>query len=197
MKAKLAFLLVALAATLALPLRAQSSPASAPALPQAEIAVGYSYLHSNAPPGGCGCFSMNGFTVQGGFPVERKGFSVVADFTVETKTNVDGTRTSLTLGSFSVGTRYRLIDRGWEPFGEVLLGGVRAHGGYNKIGITSPDSATLSFAGTIGGGLDRRLSQHWSLRLIEADYMPTTFDNGSNNHQNNLRVAAGLAFHFW
>jgi hypothetical protein len=32
--------------------------------------------------------------------------------------------------------------------------------------------------------------------LIEADYLLTTFDNGSNNHQNNVRIGAGVVFHF-
>jgi hypothetical protein len=34
------------------------------------------------------------------------------------------------------------------------------------------------------------------VRLIEADYLLTTFDNGSNNHQNNLRIGAGVVVHF-
>jgi hypothetical protein len=32
--------------------------------------------------------------------------------------------------------------------------------------------------------------------LVEADYLVTTFDNGSNNHQNNLRVGAGVVLRF-
>jgi hypothetical protein len=27
---------------------------------RAELAFGYTYVHSNAPPGGCGCFNHNG-----------------------------------------------------------------------------------------------------------------------------------------
>jgi hypothetical protein len=34
------------------------------------------------------------------------------------------------------------------------------------------------------------------VRLIEADYLVTTFDNGVNNHQNNLRIGAGLVVRF-
>lgn len=194
MTVKLAFLLAALAIAAAPAAQAQSPATYASA--RGEIAVGYSYLHTNAPVGGCGCFNMNGFTVQAAFPVDRKGFSMVGDLTVETKTNVLGTGTSLTLGSFSGGARYRFIRGRWEPFGEVMAGGIQATGGYSKIGITSAASATMSFAGTLGGGVDLRLNPRWSLRLVEADYFATTFDNGSNNHQNNLRVITGLAFHF-
>jgi hypothetical protein len=34
------------------------------------------------------------------------------------------------------------------------------------------------------------------MRLVEADYLVTTFDNGANNHQNNLRIGAGLVMRF-
>jgi hypothetical protein len=34
------------------------------------------------------------------------------------------------------------------------------------------------------------------VRLAEADYLLTTFDNGTNNHQNNLRVNAGVVVRF-
>jgi hypothetical protein len=34
------------------------------------------------------------------------------------------------------------------------------------------------------------------LTLVEADHLLTTFDNGSNNHQNNLRISAGVVIHF-
>jgi outer membrane immunogenic protein len=193
MKATPAFLLAVLA--LAAAARAQSAPAVVPynpSTPSAELALGYSYLHANAPPGGCGCFSMNGFVVQVGFPVERKGFSMVGDLTFDTNHNVLGTDTKLTLGAFAAGARYRFIHNGWEPFGEVEAGGIQATGAYKNIGITSPASASLSFVGIVGGGLDRRLSTHFGLRIVEADYFATTFDNGSNNHQNNLRITSGL-----
>ena len=36
----------------------------------------------------------------------------------------------------------------------------------------------------------------FSARLAEADYLLTTFDNGTNNHQNNLRISAGVVIHF-
>ena len=31
---------------------------------------------------------------------------------------------------------------------------------------------------------------------VQADYLVATFDNGTNNHQNNLRVGAGVVLHF-
>ena len=41
-----------------------------------------------------------------------------------------------------------------------------------------------------------RANRRFSIRLIEADYLLTTVDNGSNDHQNNLRISGGLVVHF-
>jgi outer membrane immunogenic protein len=196
MKAQLAFLLAVLAATASA--QAQSAPSQTPSSPpaRAEIAAGYSYFRTNAPPGGCGCFSMNGFVLQAGFPVNRRGFSVVGDLDWETAHNVLNTGTRFGLVSLAAGARYRLIHGGWEPFGEVMAGGIQASGGYDRIGITSPSSANLSFAGIVGGGLDRRFGGDFAWRVVEVDYFATTFDNGTNDHQNNLRVITGAVLRF-
>jgi hypothetical protein len=50
------------------------------------------------------------------------------------------------------------------------------------------------FAANIGGGLDLRAGPQFSIRLVAADYLLTTFDKGSNNHQNNIRIGAGIVF---
>jgi len=39
-------------------------------------------------------------------------------------------------------------------------------------------------------------TKRFSVRLIEANYLLTTFDNGVNNRQNNLRLSAGAVLHF-
>jgi hypothetical protein len=44
--------------------------------------------------------------------------------------------------------------------------------------------------------VDRRINEHWSLRIVEADYLLTTFDNGTNDHQNNLRLSTGAVYRF-
>jgi hypothetical protein len=45
----------------------------------------------------------------------------------------------------------------------------------------------------LGGGLDLHVSDHFDIRAIHADYVPTFF-NGS--HQNNYRVGAGVKVRF-
>jgi peptidoglycan-associated lipoprotein len=57
-------------------------------------------------------------------------------------------------------------------------------------------NAGASLALTAGGGLELPVSPQFTVRLFEADYLLTTFDNGSNNKQNNLRFSFGAAFHF-
>jgi peptidoglycan-associated lipoprotein len=47
-----------------------------------------------------------------------------------------------------------------------------------------------------GGGLDIGFTRLIALRAIEADYYLTRFDNGVNDHQNNLRISAGVIIRF-
>jgi peptidoglycan-associated lipoprotein len=191
------FLLAAMALSAA-SARAQSAVSGKPvaSLP-VELALTYNWAHSNAPPGGCGCFSLNGAGLQLAWPVGRKGFAFTADISVVDQPNALSTGNSLTLGTFLVGAQYRAAkaDRRWQPFAEILAGGSHASG---KMIASNPaaSGATLNFAGEAGGGLDLRLSRHWLWRAVQADYMAGTVNNGSNNHQNILRVNTGVALRF-
>jgi outer membrane immunogenic protein len=158
--------------------------------PRSEIALDYNYVHTNAPPGGCGCFSMNGGS--GSFAFHFKpGFAAVADVGAVHAGNVDSTGLSLTLTSFLFGPRVshqigmaRLI-----PYAQMLAGAVHSSGGL------APASST-SFAAAVGGGLDLRLTHHIAIRPIQVEYFVTTLPNGTDGHQNNLRVDSGLVFSF-
>jgi len=57
-------------------------------------------------------------------------------------------------------------------------------------------NAGSAFAANLGGGVDWRASRRFSVRLLEADYLVTTFDNGVNDHQNSLRLGAGVVMRF-
>jgi peptidoglycan-associated lipoprotein len=63
---------------------------------------------------------------------------------------------------------------------------------------TNPGAANAgaAFAANIGGGLDLKTNRRFAIRLIEANYLLTTVDNSSNNHQNNLRISAGVVMRF-
>jgi outer membrane immunogenic protein len=160
-----------------------------------EVGGEYSFVNTNAPPGGCGCFSMNGGT--GWFAYNLfPNLAVIGEIGGEYASNIDHTSADLTLTSFLGGARY---SRRWlkeiAPFGQLLLGGAHASGALTPTSSGQSSSAN-AFAMVAGGGMDLEMSRHWKVRLIEVDYFLTRFDNGSNDHQNNLRVSLGVAYRF-
>jgi outer membrane immunogenic protein len=162
-----------------------------------EIAAEYNYVRSNAPPGSCDCFSMNGGSLSIAQPLGSGHLAAVFDASAVHGSGVSASNYDLTLSSFTVGARYRpWLHARWSPFGQVLVGVAHASG--SLVGGDSPaaDDSALTFASVIGGGLDYRLSRHWSLRMIDADYLLTTYSNGVNDHQNNLRIGAGIIYRF-
>jgi outer membrane immunogenic protein len=164
--------------------------------PSQEVAFDYTYVHTNAPPGGCGCFSMNG---GGGSYAYHFGpqFAMVADVEAVHASKIDGTGADLTLTSFLAGPRfyYRRPAARWVPYGQVLLGAVRGTGGLAAANSSGATSSTV-FGATLGGGIEYNLNRSFTLRVVEVDYFVTTFDNMVNGRQNNLRVTAGAAYHF-
>jgi peptidoglycan-associated lipoprotein len=195
-------LLLALAAVSTRPTVAQTpgaQPEPAGDKPfRAELAVGYSYMHSNVPPGGCGCFNLNGGNATFAWPVKPGSFALVGDIAITHAGTVSSTGDSLTLSTFTAGGRYlpKLGHSPLQPFGQALIG--LAHSSGTLVEETNPGvgNADAAFASNFGAGLDLRANPRFFIRLVEADYLLTTFDNGSNNHQNNLRISTGLVLHF-
>lgn len=70
-----------------------------------------------------------------------------------------------------------------RPFAHVLLGGETQR----FAGIS--DSA---FTMAVGGGLDYKVSDRYSIRMIQADYQPA-FANGATTNQ--TRLSFGIVFH--
>jgi peptidoglycan-associated lipoprotein len=160
-----------------------------------EVMLGYSYVHANAPPGECGCFSMNGGN--GGFAAYLEhGISAVADVGGYFQNNVDNSGRSLQVETFLFGPRYSSTHwKKWTPFGQVLFGGTLGSGTlYGPNATTSGSSSGFSMSA--GGGLDWNFARRVSLRLIQADYLMTRLPNSVNNNQNNLRITVGVVFHF-
>jgi hypothetical protein len=73
-----------------------------------------------------------------------------------------------------------------------------AHSSGTQVQGSNPGAcnAGAAFAANFGGGLDLRANRRFSIRLIEADYLLTTVDNGSNDPQNYLRISACVVVHF-
>ena len=162
--------------------------------PAHEIALDYTYVHTNAPPGDCGCFSMNGGGGSYAYHFNPK-FALVADVEAVHASKVDAGGDDLTLTSFLTGPRfyYRRPHAVWVPYGQTLLGVVRGTGSLAAETFDAK-STSLAFGAVVGGGVEYNISHIISLRLVEADYFVTTFDNYVNGHQNNLRLSAGVLF---
>jgi|SRR5271165_1601487 len=179
--------LLALGLTLSAASRAQEHPSG-------DVALTYHWVRSNAAPGDCGCFSLNGGSVSGSWDF-RGPLSLVTEIAAEHADNVNSTGRSLTLTSYLAGARF-YFPRSWrrddhhpQPFAQLLLGG--AHAGGTVAGRAD---GSFAFAARLGGGLDLPIRSHFVLRLIQLDYDVTTFSNSQNTHQNNLLVGAGIAF---
>ena len=161
---------------------------------KAELAVGYTYLHTNAPPGGCGCFSMNGADAELGYSF-TKHWTGVLDFGWDYNGNVNSSGADLLLTNALAGVRYRVITKSrWKPFAKIEAGNSNAQGGLSpaKLGIGHANV----FAVTAGGGFDLPLSRQFAWRVADVDYLATLFNNAGNNHQNNLRVSTGIVVRF-
>jgi peptidoglycan-associated lipoprotein len=185
-----ALLLLAFGCSAITPLSAQAQSAS-----RMDIGVDYNYVWSNAPPGGCGCFSLNGGNVWAAFNFKRS-LGIVAELASQHASDVSGTSADLTLTSYLAGPRYRWTGaRHFTPFAQVLVGGAHASGALAP-GSSGLAGSANAFAMIAGSGLDIGLTRHIALRAFEVDYYLTRFDNGVNDHQNNLRIAAGVVIRF-
>jgi outer membrane immunogenic protein len=158
-----------------------------------ELALEYNFVHSNAPPAQCDCFSLNGGSVSIAQPLGSGHLAAAFDASVVHGSGISSSHYDLTLTSIMSGLRYRpFLQPRWNPFGQVLIGVANASGTLVEGNTPAANDSTLNFASVVGGGLDYRLHGRWSLRLIDADYLLTRTSNRVNDHQNNLRLGAGI-----
>jgi outer membrane immunogenic protein len=156
-----------------------------------ELGGDYNWVHSNAPPGGCGCFSGNGGDGWAGWRFTPQ-WSLDGEFSTMRSSNISGTSANLTMYTFLGGPRFTVHSRRrLAPFGKVFVGGAHASGDLVPLSSGLPGSFTV-FAMTAGGGADFGISPAFSIRLIDAEYLYTRFPNGTNDHQNNVSLAAGI-----
>ena len=144
-----------------------ASPAMAQEGISGDAAVTYRWVHTNAAPGDCGCFGLNGGGVSASWNV-RGPWSVVADFGSGVAKGAPTVGSSLTLTSGMGGARFELprLRRNWihgahrvQPFAQILVG--VAHAGGGAAGIAD---GTNRFAARAGGGFDVPVSRHFSVR---------------------------------
>src|SRR5665213_2205444 len=66
-----------------------------------ELALGYSYLRSNAPPGGCTCFNLNGGNATFAWPLKAGHFALAGDITAAQSSGISSGGYSLTLAAYT------------------------------------------------------------------------------------------------
>ena len=125
----------------------------------------------------------------GGTAFRSNQYSAVFDATIERASGISAGDFGLTLSVFTLGLRYGPWPNStWSPFGEVLLGASHASGSLVEGDTPAAHDAALKFASNIGGGIYYWLNSNWSIRVLEAEYLLTTYSNRTNDHQNNLRL---------
>ena len=120
-------------------------------------------------------------------------FTGVYDRTPYTNT-VNGHQFSVKAQRYDLlfGPRYNFRLGRFNPFVEGMAGFEHMRVTFSE-NISNAARADTAFAMALGGGVDVHLSDHFDIRAIQADYVPTFF-NGT--HQNNYRVGAGLKVKF-
>jgi len=88
---------------------------------------------------------------------------------------------------YLLGPRVNLRRGSVTPFAQALLGGVVTSSGIQETGWQD------HFAMTAGGGLDVKVSEHFSIRPVQAEYFMTKVPDGLNNRQNNFRFSTGVS----
>ena len=172
------------------------SRSNAQDLARLEVGADYNFVHTNAPPGECGCFSMQGGDAWLGWHFTDH-LSLVGQAAVQHASNINDTTANLTLISFLAGPRINFRSRHRiAPFAQGLFGVAHASGLLTPSATTGLSASANVFAAVVGGGVDFDLTGHLGLRAIEADYYFTRFQNGTNNRQNNFKISAGIFWRF-
>ena len=148
--------------------------------------------------GGSNLISSNRFWLEGGgaefatstFHGIAVGVSVVGLHTADSGGGIPVNLVITTFGPrYSWSLRHHVV-----LFAQGLVGEANGFRGFYPA-LPSSSSSASSLAIQTGGGMDLGISQHLSLRILQADWLRTQLPNSSTNVQNNLRMAAGIVFH--
>lgn len=187
MKLKLWVSLVAVLALSAVSAYAQETA------PKFDVFAGYSYVQANPGVTGVDSFHLHGGDANVAYNW-KSWLSGVADFGGYTNGNILSTHNSGTFSTYLFGPRvsYRHYSR-ITPFGQVLFGAAHANAAaFNTTGTQN------AFAMTVGGGVDYKLFDHFSIRPFQAEYLLTRFRENTlgTRDQDNFRVSTGFVFRF-
>ena len=124
------------------------------------------------------------------------GWGIAANITGTHTGSIGSSAIPLSLVTATFGPRYRWhADGRLSLYGEGLIG--EANGFHSLLPtIAGSQSSANGFSAQVGGGVDYSLSNRFALRLLDAAWSRTQLPNGTDNVQNNLRLAAGVVLRF-
>jgi opacity protein-like surface antigen len=190
--------------------------ASATDFPSSEVFLGYNFTKFHPDSGYIPNFNANGGNAQYTYNFYR-WLGVTADFGAVTKGVINQTPWDTTALSYTIGPRLTYHNHSrFIPYGQVLFGGSyittstqvgtlvtpslvapRLILPPNLIFTTRINAAKNGFAMLVGGGLDIKLSKHFSFRPAEFSYFLARLPNevaGNDVNHNNFRYTAGISF---
>ena len=179
--------------------------------PKAELFVGYSYLQAVPKlADGNRLVWLNGGSASVAYNLNRH-WGIVGDVGDYTNSeirfqgasgatfNVDDADGGVI--SYLFGPRLSFRHDRVTPFVQALFGG--AHASEVTLSNCALNCTLLptqnTFAWTGGGGLDVTVHRHFAIRIIQAEYLMTRFQDyssGTTASQNDMRLSAGLVFRF-
>ncbi len=162
------------------------------------VALRFSALEANAPPGSCGCFWLSGGAADTTIPLLPR-LSAAVEVGGETAANVPDTTRGLSEITLLAGPRYTLplgrVSGGRVSVaGQALFGAVHGFDADFFTGSAHAQTAT-AFAMALGGFVEMPLTHALSLRAVQVDMLQTNLPNGAGDRQRNLRIGGGIVFH--
>ena len=160
------------------------------------LSVGYSATISNAPPGQCGCFLLNGGSVEALFQV-WKNIAAVIQVTGGHAGNVPQSQQGLSLVTYMAGPRYSFaMPRRVTVYGQFLAGRMHGFDAYFPRDVAQPNDSANSLAISTGGGVEIGINDWLSVRAVDAEFLASRLPNDLSGRQHSLRIGSSLIFRF-
>jgi hypothetical protein len=162
-----------------------------------DFSVMWSSEHAKIANTGCQCFWLQGGSADGVVNLYR-GLGVAAEVNGGMASNI-APGVGLSKITFAAGPRYTWnlakIARRFplQIFGQGLFGDAYAFNSVFPVASGTETSAN-SFSMQFGGGANLGLWRGIGVRLIEVQYVRTSFPNNFSNSQNDVRLSAGITW---
>jgi hypothetical protein len=162
-----------------------------------DFSIMWSSEHAKIANASCQCFWLQGGSGEGAVTLFH-GLGIAAEVNGGTASNI-APGVGLSKTTFAAGPRYTWdmakIARRFplQIFGQSLFGDAYAFNGVFPVASGTETSAN-SFSMQFGGGANLGLWRGFGVRLIEVQYVRTSFPNDFSNSQNDVRLSAGITW---